>query len=85
MNWLYMLVLGLLAGIIGKILLPGKDPGGLIITILLGIGGAYLGGWIGGQLGWGGITGDFDIRSIGLSVGGVIVLLLVYRLVRKKS
>jgi len=83
-NWMYMLGLGLIAGALGKFLVPGKDPGGCIITILLGIGGAFLGGWIGQRLGWGSITGQFDFRSIGLSVVGVILLLFIYRLVGKK-
>ncbi len=84
-SWIYMLILGLIAGVLGKLLMPGKDPGGCIITILLGIGGAFLGGYIGQLLGWGSITGALDFRSIGLSVVGVILLLLLYRTVAKKK
>ena len=76
---MYMVGLGIIAGALGKLLSPGKDPGGCIITILLGIAGSYLGGYIAGLLGFGGITGEFDFRTIAVSVVGVIVLLLVYR------
>ena len=84
-NWVYLIILGLIAGIIGKFVMPGKDPGGLIITILIGVAGAFLGSFIGQKLGWGGITGGFDIKNIGLAVGGVVVLLFLFRLIRKKD
>ena len=80
----YTLILGLIAGILGKLIMPGKDPGGWIITILLGIAGAYLGAWIGGLVGFGGITGAYDLKSILTSVAGVVVLLALYRLIKKK-
>lgn len=79
MGILSWIVLGLLAGVLAKLLLPGKDPGGLILTILLGIAGAVVGGYLGTQLGFGDVTG-FDLRSLGLAVGGAILLLLGYRL-----
>lgn len=72
------IVVGLIAGALGKLLLPGKDPGGFIVTILVGIGGALLGGWIGTLLGFGSFEG-FDLRSMALAVGGAILLLLVLR------
>ncbi len=73
------IIFGLIAGAIAKLLMPGKDPGGWIITMLLGIVGAVLGGWIGHAL-WGstGVTG-FDIRSFGVAILGAIVLLAIYR------
>ncbi|MCB1175847.1 MAG: GlsB/YeaQ/YmgE family stress response membrane protein [Leptospiraceae bacterium] len=77
------IVLGLLAGVIAKLLMPGKDPGGWIITILLGIGGAFLGGYLGTLLGIGGLTG-FSIKSLGLAIGGALILLIIYRLIKKK-
>ena len=72
------IALGLIAGTIAKILHPGRDPGGCLLTILLGIGGAVLGGYIGTRLGWGEVTG-FDLRSMGLAVGGALVILIAYR------
>lgn len=62
---LVWIVFGLVAGAIAKLLMPGKDPGGLIVTILLGIVGALVGGFLGRQLGFGGLSG-FDLRSLGL-------------------
>ncbi len=74
------IVFGLIAGVIAKLLMPGRDPGGWIVTILLGIAGALVGGFIGGAL-WGsaGVTG-FNLGSFGLAVAGAIVLLVIYRL-----
>lgn len=72
------IVFGLIAGVLAKMLLPGRDPGGCILTTLIGIGGAVVGGFIGTFLGWGRVTG-FDIRSFALAVGGAVVLLIVYR------
>ena len=60
---------------------PGGDPGGLVITIVLGVAGAFVGGFIGSQLGLGAVTG-FNLGSFALATGGAILLLIVYRLVR---
>lgn len=79
------IILGLIAGAVGKLLMPGKDPGGLIITILLGIGGAFVGGFIGTRLGWGDIRGPLELRSLGLAVGGSVLILFLYRLVGSKK
>ncbi len=82
--WLYWIILGLVAGTLAKFLVPGRDPSGCIITILLGIIGAFLGGFIGTRIGWGAVTaGDFDLRSVALATFGAIVLLLLGRLVRR--
>ncbi len=82
--WLYWIILGLVAGTLAKFLVPGRDPSGCIVTILLGIIGAFLGGFIGTRLGWGAVTaGDFDLRSVALATFGAIVLLLLGRLVRR--
>lgn len=78
------IVFGLLAGVIAKLLLPGKDPGGCIVTMIIGIVGAIIGGFIAQALNWGGISG-FDIRSFFLAVGGAIILLLIHRMVTKKK
>ena len=74
------IVLGLIAGVIGKFLMPGRDPGGIIVTILIGIVGAVIGGFIGTSLGMGDVTG-VNAWSIFLSVVGAIVLLIIYRMV----
>jgi uncharacterized membrane protein YeaQ/YmgE (transglycosylase-associated protein family) len=62
--------------------MPGKVPGGIIVTIALGIVGAVLGGFIGSQLGFGDISG-FDLRSMLLAVGGGVLVLFIYGLVTK--
>jgi uncharacterized membrane protein YeaQ/YmgE (transglycosylase-associated protein family) len=72
------ILLGLMAGALAKWIMPGKDPGGLIITILIGIAGAVVGGWIGSVVGFGSVTG-FNIGSVATAVGGAIILLAVYR------
>ena len=83
MLWLSWIVLGLVAGTLAKFLVPGRDPSGCVITILLGVVGAFIGGMIGTWLGWGRVTGALDVRSIGLATLGAMVLLLVGRLVRR--
>ncbi len=72
---------GLIAGVLAKIIMPGKDPGGFIITSLIGIAGATVGGFISTSLGYGDISG-FDIRSFGIAIGGALLLLFAYRKVR---
>jgi uncharacterized membrane protein YeaQ/YmgE (transglycosylase-associated protein family) len=78
------IVMGLVAGVLAKMIMPGKDPGGLIITIVLGIAGAVVGGFIGTQLGFGGVSG-FDIRSLAIAVGGAILLLFLYRMLKRRG
>ena len=82
MGILSWVVFGLVAGAIAKFAMPGKDPGGCIVTILLGIVGAFVGGFIATQLGWGEFTG-FDMRSLGMAIGGALLVLWVYRLIVK--
>jgi uncharacterized membrane protein YeaQ/YmgE (transglycosylase-associated protein family) len=81
--WLYWLLLGLIAGSIAKFLMPGRDPTGCVFTIILGIVGAMLGGWVGTRLGWGTVNqGTLDLRSIAIATFGALILLLFGRLVR---
>ena len=76
------IIMGLIVGVLAKFIMPGKDPGGLIVTILLGIAGAFVGGFLGTALGLGPVTG-FNMGSILLATGGAIVLLIVYRMMKK--
>ena len=71
------ILFGLVVGIVGKLLMPGRDPGGFIITILLGIGGALLGGFIGQSLG---LYQEGEPAGFLMAVVGSILLLLIYRL-----
>jgi uncharacterized membrane protein YeaQ/YmgE (transglycosylase-associated protein family) len=82
MGILSWIVMGLIVGILAKLIMPGKDPGGIIITILMGIAGAFLGGYIGSFLGIGTFTG-FNLVSILLAIGGAILLLILYRLIKR--
>ncbi|HQY61028.1 MAG: GlsB/YeaQ/YmgE family stress response membrane protein [Myxococcales bacterium] len=81
MGFLSWALFGLIAGIVAKFILPGRDGGGLIATTLLGIVGAVVGGFAGTRLGWGSVTG-FDLHSFGLAVGGGLVVLIVHRMLR---
>ncbi|MBW1852631.1 MAG: GlsB/YeaQ/YmgE family stress response membrane protein [Deltaproteobacteria bacterium] len=84
MGILSWVVLGLIAGVLAKLIMPGKDPGGMIITIAIGIAGAFVGGFVSSLLGFGSVTG-FDFRSIVVAVAGAILLLLGYRLIKKEK
>jgi uncharacterized membrane protein YeaQ/YmgE (transglycosylase-associated protein family) len=84
--WLDWILLGLSAGTIAKFLVPGRDPTGCIVTILIGIAGAFVGGLIGTWLGWGRVSqGELDVRSIAIATVGAIVVLLLVRLVRPRT
>jgi uncharacterized membrane protein YeaQ/YmgE (transglycosylase-associated protein family) len=92
MGWIAYIILGLLAGLIAKAIMPGKDPGGAIITILLGIVGSIIGGFLGRTFlgyGRGGDDGGFTepgfLMSLVLAVIGAIILLAAYRLIKGKS
>ncbi len=80
MGLISWIVLGLIAGIVAKLLVPGRDPGGCIITVIIGVVGALLGGFLATALGFGGISG-FDWRSLGIAILGAVLLLIVWRLV----
>lgn len=78
MGILAWIVFGLVVGIIAKLVTPGRDPGGFIITMLLGIAGALLGGFIGRAMGF---YGSNETAGWLMSIGGAILLLVVYRIV----
>jgi uncharacterized membrane protein YeaQ/YmgE (transglycosylase-associated protein family) len=80
MGILLWILFGLIAGAIAKVLMPGDDPGGFFITILLGIVGALLGGWLGSLILDVGISG-FNLSSFLVAVAGSILLLVIYRAV----
>jgi uncharacterized membrane protein YeaQ/YmgE (transglycosylase-associated protein family) len=84
MSWIVWIVLGLIAGLIAKLLMPGRDPGGFIVTAILGIVGALIGGFISTRLGFGDVSG-LNLPSIIVAVLGSIVLLIIYRLFARKS
>ncbi len=78
MSILWTLIIGLVVGAIAKLLMPGKDPGGYIVTMLIGVAGALLAGFLGKQLGWYNSPGGGP--GIIASIIGAMVLLLLYRL-----
>lgn len=81
LSWIF---LGLIAGALAKFILPGKDPGGIFVTILIGIVGGVVGGFLGTFIGLGKI-GSFDLGGIFIATVGAIILLIIYRLVKKKQ
>jgi uncharacterized membrane protein YeaQ/YmgE (transglycosylase-associated protein family) len=74
------IVVGLIVGAIAKLLMPGKDPGGFIVTILLGIAGAFVGSWMGRMF-----MGENYAAGWIMSVVGAMILLLLYRLFKRKT
>ncbi|MCP5058101.1 MAG: GlsB/YeaQ/YmgE family stress response membrane protein [bacterium] len=81
MGILSWILLGLVVGVLAKWIMPGPDPGGLVVTILIGIAGAFLGGFLGTRLGLGDVTG-FNLGSLALATGGALVLLFAHRKLR---
>ena len=81
-SWLGWILIGLVAGAIAKAIMPGRDPGGCLVTILLGIGGAVLAGFLGQKLGW-----YHDNQGAGFlaAIVGAVLILIVYRLVMNLS
>ena len=83
MGILAWIILGLVAGALAKLIMPGKQGGGIILTTVLGIVGALVGGLLGTYVfGFGDISG-FDLRSIAIAVGGALVVLFVYGFVAR--
>jgi uncharacterized membrane protein YeaQ/YmgE (transglycosylase-associated protein family) len=81
MSFLAFLLLGLIAGAIAKLILPGKQGGGWLITLLLGVVGALLGGWLGSVLFGVGLEEFWDLSTWLLAIGGAIIVLLIYGLI----
>jgi uncharacterized membrane protein YeaQ/YmgE (transglycosylase-associated protein family) len=82
LHWLWMAIVGLIIGAVAKLIMPGKDPGGIIITMLLGIAGAFLGGWLSGIIGW---SGQGGFGWFVMAVIGAIILLAIYRLIKRST
>ena len=81
MHFLYMILIGLIVGALAKFIMPGNDPGGIIVTIIIGILGAVVAGWLGRTLNW---YNDGEPVGFLASLGGAILLLAVYRMVKGK-
>lgn len=79
LHLLWMCIIGLVAGALAKLIMPGKDPGGIIVTMLLGIAGSLLAGFLGRALGW---YQAGQGAGLIMSVVGAILLLAVYRIVK---
>jgi uncharacterized membrane protein YeaQ/YmgE (transglycosylase-associated protein family) len=77
-SWLWWIIIGGIAGAIAKLVMPGRDPGGCIITILLGIAGALLAGFIGRSVGW---YGQNQGAGFIAAIIGAFIILFIYRLV----
>ena len=82
MSWIVAIVIGLLAGIVAKLLMPGRDPGGFIITTLLGMAGALIATWLGQMVGW---YHPGEAAGFIGAVVGAIILLALYRLVARRT
>jgi len=85
MGILAWLVVGLIAGVVAKAIMPGGGPGGIILTILLGLGGALVGGFLAAAIGIGSGASHFDLRTIVVAIVGAIVLLFAYRMLTSAS
>ncbi len=75
------IVLGLIAGAVAKLILPGDDPGGIIVTIIIGIVGAIVGGYIAKALNFGSDKHFFDLKTWLIAIAGSLLLLIIYRVV----
>ena len=81
MSIIWMLVVGLIVGAIAKLLMPGRDPGGMLVTMMLGVAGALVAGFLGRALGW---YREGEPAGILASIVGAILILVVYRLVARR-
>jgi uncharacterized membrane protein YeaQ/YmgE (transglycosylase-associated protein family) len=84
MGFLSWIVLGLVVGVLAKWIMPGPDSSGIVMTIVLGVAGAFVGGFIGTQLGIGSVSG-FNLGSLAIAVAGALLLLFLNRKLRGRS
>ena len=82
LSFLWMCIIGLMAGALAKLIMPGKDPGGILVTMALGIAGALIAGFLGRALGW---YQQGEGAGLIMSVVGAILLLAVYRMMSRRS
>ncbi len=78
------ILLGLIVGVLAKWIMPGKDPGGIVVTILIGIVGSVVGGFLAARFGLGTVNG-FNLPSLAIATGGALLLLIFARLFRKEE
>lgn len=83
MGILSWIVMGLIVGILAKLIMPGKDPGGMIVTVLLGIAGAFVGGFISSFVGFGTVSG-FNFKSMIIAVAGAVLILVIHRKLKSR-
>lgn len=81
MGFLWTLLIGLVVGALAKLIMPGRDPGGIIVTMLLGIGGSFVAGFLGRAVGW---YHPHEVPGILASIGGAVLILAIYRLVLRR-
>ena len=81
MQWLWVALIGLVVGALAKLIMPGKDPGGFIVTILIGIGGSLVATWLGRAVGW---YQEGQSAGFIMSVAGAVLLLAVYHFVKRR-
>ena len=82
LSFIWMCIIGLVAGAIAKLIMPGKDPGGLIVTMLIGIAGSIVAGYLGRAIGW---YQEGQGAGLIMSVVGAIILLALYRMIKSKQ
>ena len=82
LSFLWMCIIGLIAGALAKLIMPGKDPGGILVTMALGIAGALIAGFLGRALGW---YQQGEGAGLIMSIVGAILLLAVYRMMSRRS
>ncbi|WP_444929058.1 GlsB/YeaQ/YmgE family stress response membrane protein [Microbulbifer sp. SSSA002] len=85
MGVLSWVILGLIAGALAKWIMPGRDPGGWIVTMVIGIVGAFIGGWLGALVGFGGPVTGFGIGDIITATVGAIIFLAIYRMFKRRG
>lgn len=85
MGFIAFLILGLIAGAIAKAILPGKQGGGWVITLILGVVGAMLGGWLGGMIFGAKVDSFFSLSSWLLAIGGSLIVLVIYGAITRRS